>query len=203
MPEASAKIVSVKLTFPLLYYGRCMPAQPPAPCCNAAGKGQRSYPLKPHEWTWLFPQVDVAPEQQPAASSLASAASVHKLAEMAQSKAATELPASDALCSRSSTLAPASLAASSLSAFENAFSLAASEVAAATDATSGSRHLHMYLQLAAVPLPCCCFPPVQIILVAHALPAQLLGLCALAGFGMFRCTALTRSWAHILLAIYC
>ena len=85
----------------------------------------------------------MAPEQQPAALSLASAASMHKLAEMAQAKAAAELPASDALCSRSSILALASLAAPSPSAFENAFSPAASE-AAATDATSGARRHHMH-----------------------------------------------------------
>ncbi|CAL5218518.1 g205 [Coccomyxa viridis] len=84
-------------------------------------------------------QIDVAPEQQPAASSLASVASVHKLAELAQPKAATEPATSNIQCSRSSTLALASVAASSpsLSAFENAPSMAASEPAAAYDSASG------------------------------------------------------------------
>ncbi len=87
----------------------------------------------------MWSQVDVAPESQPAASSLASEASVHKLAELAQSKAATEPATSNVPCSRSSTLALGSVAASSpsFSAFENAPSMAASEPAAADDTASG------------------------------------------------------------------
>ena len=105
----------------------------------------------------MLSQIDVAPEQQPAASSLASVASVHKLAELAQPKAATEPATSNIQCSRSSTLALASVAASSpsLSAFENAPSMAASEPAAAYDSASGEQHSQpSSLQSVA------CFPPV-------------------------------------------
>ena len=53
-------------------------------------------------------QVDVAPEQQPAAASVATETNMHKLAELTQAKSATEPAPSGTLRSRSSTLAPAS-----------------------------------------------------------------------------------------------
>ena len=102
----------------------------------------------------------MAPEQQPAASSLASAASHQKLAELTQPKAAAEVPASDALCGRSSAFALASNAASVPSAFEDAPSTAATEPASADDARSGELHRHMQEQSAAVStVPSYCYLP--------------------------------------------
>ena len=53
-------------------------------------------------------QVDVAPEQQPAAGSAATETNMQKLAELTSAKAATEPAPSGMLRSRSSTLAAAS-----------------------------------------------------------------------------------------------
>jgi len=84
----------------------------------------------------------VAPEQQPAVSSLASEASMHRLAELTQPKAVTEPADSSTLASRCSNPALASLPASAFgsaqSAHEDALSRAPSEPGAAEgDARSG------------------------------------------------------------------
>ena len=117
-----------------------------------------------YDTTLPFSQVDVAPEQQPAASSLASEASVHKLAELTQAKAAVEQPASNTLCSRSSTLALASNATSSPSGFEDAPSLEASESAVADDAKLGKPCGHMRWHQAALPIHCSCCSPSKLLL---------------------------------------
>ena len=116
-------------------------------------------------------QVDVAPEQQPAASSLASEASVQRLTELTQAKAAAELPASNTLCSRSSTVALASIAASSPSAFEGAASMAASEPAAADNATSGTPRHHMRWQLVTSLKHSACLLPLTAAHVPQTMPA--------------------------------
>ena len=79
-------------------------------------------------------QVDVAPEQQPAASSVASETNMTKLAELTQPKAATEPAPSSTLRSRSSGLA---LGSAPASVYEDAPSRPASEPGALEDATSG------------------------------------------------------------------